>query len=564
MIINKIAKKISISLGCKAESITDIKILKRSIDARKKPEIFYIYTASFNVSNEAAILKKVSGKKDISNNLSVYNEKDYVFPYAVNDDILNKIPEKTSDFTSDKTSKGFFDSSDRPVIVGSGPAGLFCGLFLARGGFKPIIFERGKSVDQRSEDVALFWKTGKLIPDSNVQFGEGGAGTFSDGKLNTLVKDSTGLNKAVLKVFAEHGAPEKILYDAKPHIGTDILTSVVKSIREDIIRLGGEVHFESKVSGFNVSDGKVTSVNVSCPDGVKCFNAKNVVLAIGHSARDTFKELFESGLKMEQKPFSVGFRVIHPQRLINKSQYGIEDSDVYGAADYKLTAKTKAGRGVFSFCMCPGGYVVNASSEEGKLAVNGMSYSGRDGKCANSAIIFTVDSKDYPSEHPLAGIDFQRDIEKKAFDLGNGCVPIQSYGEYKKNCDNSPEENSLDSAENDFIKDCYINFKPDIKGDYKEADLSGIFTRNMNESFIEGMEHFDKIIPGFGYKYAVLAGVESRTSSPVRIVRGDDLQSNILGIYPCGEGAGYAGGITSAAMDGIKVAEHVAKNILGL
>ncbi len=528
---NALKKKIVKTLNIQG-NVSDLKILKRSIDARKKPQVFYSYTAAFSVNNEKSVFEKNSKKKDIANNLSLYKELNYEFPYKANG-----------------------DNGYRPVIIGSGPCGLFCAYNLAKAGFKPIVFERGKSVDERSKDVEKFWETGILDPSSNVQFGEGGAGTFSDGKLNTLIKDPFGLNKYVLETFVDHGAPEKILYEAKPHIGTDILKTVVKSIREEIISLGGEVRFNSLVSEVLIDNGKVNGVVVN---GER-FDTDHVVLAIGHSARDTFKVLYDSGISMEQKPFSVGFRVIHPQALINLSQYGTEESKNLGAADYKLTAKTDNGRGVFSFCMCPGGYVVNASSEEGMTAVNGMSYSKRDGKCANSAIIFTVDPSDYPSDHPLAGVEFQRNFEKKAFELGNGAVPIQKYGDFKKDNPYSKEHDLSDEVRNTF-KD----FAPGIKGHYEYADLRSIYTKDMNESFVQGMEHFDKIIPGFAYDEAILAGVESRTSSPVRINRDEDFQSNMKGLYPCGEGAGYAGGITSAAMDGIKVAEHVAKNILGL
>lgn len=505
------------------EEISDIQIIRRSLDARKKPELFYSFLVDFNVKNESTVMKKAKGNKVLSNNLKISDAVEYKFPYTG-------------------------DSDEKIVIIGSGPAGLFCGLYLARAGFKPIILERGEDVDKRTETVSEFWKTGKLNTASNVQFGEGGAGTFSDGKLNTLIKDTYGLNRVVMSTFTEFGADSSILYDAKPHIGTDVLKNVVKNIREEIIALGGKVIFNTCVDDFVINDNKITSVK--CSDGNE-YECTALVLAIGHSARDTFKVLHDKGFSMEQKPFAVGLRVQHKQSMINKSQYGRTEAGDLGAAAYKVTARSESGRGVFSFCMCPGGYVVNASSEDGMTAVNGMSYNGRAGENANSAIIISVNPSDFESDHPLAGIEFQRKMERKAFEIADGCVPVQRYGAFKASViDDVQTDNEIYCSESEL--------KPEIKGLYKWCELSKVMPQEFNHAFVEGMESFDRSIHGFANDDVILAGIESRTSSPVRIVRDERYISNIEGVFPCGEGAGYAGGITSAAIDGIKVAEAVA------
>lgn len=516
---NAIAKAVRV----KPEEIYDISIIRRSLDARKKPELFYSFLVDFSARDEGKILKSAKSNKSLQNNLKVSDSVDYVFPFTGNTD-------------------------KRIIVVGSGPAGLFCGLFLARAGFKPVILERGEDVDSRTATVDEFWKTGKLNTSSNVQFGEGGAGTFSDGKLNTLIKDTYGLNSVVMKTFTEFGADESILYDAKPHIGTDVLKNVVKGIREEIIRLGGTVHFNTKVTELVIDNERI--VSAKCENG-SVYDCDSLVLAIGHSARDTFKTLLDEGFKMEQKPFAVGLRVQHKQSMINNSQYGRIDAGDLGAAAYKVTAKSSSGRGVFSFCMCPGGYVVNASSEEGMTAINGMSYNGRAGNNANSAIIISVNPSDFGSEHPLAGVEFQRNMERKAFEIGHGSIPVQRYGAYKSSVING------EAIQNEkYCEDSEL--KPEIKGLYEWCDIKDIMPEELNRSFIEGMESFDRSIHGFAADDVILAGIESRTSSPVRIVRDERYISNIDGVFPCGEGAGYAGGITSAAIDGIKVAEAVA------
>lgn len=499
------------------DHVTQFSIVKKSIDARKKPDLFFSYVIDIACLNEASIIKKSKVK-----NAEFYEPVSYEFPIL---DITKK-------------------PSNPIIVIGMGPAGLFCAYMLAKHGFNPIVLERGEDVDKRAESVRKFWETGILDTQSNVQFGEGGAGTFSDGKLNTLVKDPYGRNKEVLSIFVENGAPKEILYDAKPHIGTDVLSKVVKSMRERILAWGGKVYFNSQVTGLKIENNAITGV-VTIDD--KTFVTDNVVLAVGHSARDTFAYLYDLGIHMSAKPFAVGFRVQHPQEMINEAQYGVKAHATLGAAPYKVVAKTSVNRGVYSFCMCPGGYVVNASSEENRLVVNGMSYAARNSECANSAIIVSVTPDDYGSDHPLAGVWFQRSLEEKAFSLANGAIPVSQYGVFKESITGQKCEAKLP------------DFLPCIKGACIEKDLTGILSPEMNHAFVEGMEHFNKIIPGFASKNVWMCGVESRTSSPVRIERDKSLQANVLGLYPCGEGAGYAGGIMSAAMDGLKVAEEIAR-----
>lgn len=520
MLDNKdtLRKKAAKILGIHMTDVSDIAILKHSVDARKKPQIFQVYTLGVTLKNKSLEERAVARCKN--DKVALYTPQTYRFPASGEEKLIQ-----------------------RPVVIGMGPAGLFCGYMLARHGYRPLLLERGSDVDTRTKDVEEYWNGGSLNPESNVQFGEGGAGTFSDGKLNTLVKDKNGRNREVLRIFVECGAPEHILYENKPHIGTDILKKVVVNMRRAIIENGGEVRFGAKVTGLQITEGALSGIEIN---GSEILPATQAVLAIGHSARDTFTYLNQIQIPMEAKAFAVGLRVEHPQRLINESMYGREYGNRLPAAPYKLTAQTGAGRGVYSFCMCPGGYVVNASSEPGQIAVNGMSCSDRGGRHANSAIIVQVTPEDYGADGPLAGVAFQRQLEKKAYQIGNGCVPVQYYGDYKRD-QRSGKENGSDRPQ------------PDIKGAYVFSNLRGLLPHACEQAFMEGMEQFDKVIKGFAGDDVLLSGIESRTSSPVRICRDDTLQCPaVRGLYPCGEGAGYAGGITSAAMDGMRVAEQIA------
>ncbi len=505
----------------------DVEIVKRSLDARKKPQLFYVYVVDVSVpeKEESKLLRRCH-----NNRIQKIEPVKYEFPVKQ------------------------YEGKVRPVIVGMGPAGLFCGYVLAKAGFRPILLERGKCVEDRSRDVEAFWETGHLNTESNVQFGEGGAGTFSDGKLNTLIKDKYGRNKEVLRIFVKHGAPEEILYDYKPHIGTDILKKIVRSMREEIIALGGEVRFETRVTDLLIAGDRIKGLVLN---GEEELPAEHVVLALGHSARDTFSMLHKQKVAMKAKPFAIGMRVEHPQELINLSQYGKKEAGALGNAIYKLTAETSEKRGVYTFCMCPGGYVVNASSEERRLAVNGMSYSGRNSANANSAVIITIIPEDYgDSKDPLSGVAFQRKLEEKAYQIGNGKVPVERYGSFKRAILRTKAQEAPDGAEIIGME----KFTPCIKGQWTEAPVHEILPDALNRAFVEGMEAFGRKIRGFNGDEVFVEGIESRTSSPVRILRNESAQSiSAEGLYPCGEGAGYAGGITSAAMDGIFVAEQLAR-----
>ena len=485
-----------------------LRILRKSVDARNKADIRFVYSL--------AVDKAVSVKK-LGKNASYDKEVTYTMP-----------------------EHGSSELTHSPLIVGAGPAGLFAGLLLARAGYEPVIIERGADVDTRTRDVEAFWKGGALDTESNVSFGEGGAGTFSDGKLTTGVKDRDGRIRYVLEAFVRGGADPSIAYWYKPHVGSDVLKKVIRSLREEIIAAGGRILFRTRLDSLITDGGAVTGVRVSREGQTETIETGAVILAIGHSARDTFRMLYETGADMQAKAFAVGFRVEHPQDMIQQAMYGTTDRTYLPAADYKTTAKA-GDRGVYSFCMCPGGYVVNASSEEGGLAVNGMSYAGRDGLNANSAIVTTVTPDDYGADGPLAGIAFQRELERAAYVSGCGKIPVQLYGDYKRGV--------RSTALGDIV--------PQTRGGWELADLTGVLPGQLYRPFVEGMETFGRQIDGFNREDALLSGVESRTSSPVRIVRDGRFESNIRGLFPCGEGAGYAGGIMSAAMDGMKVAEEI-------
>lgn len=501
-----IAKKIHVPLS----NIINYEIYKESIDARNKNEIYFVYEVNVSVLNEEEVIKKC-------NNKDVFIALDETY----------NIPKK-----------GLKKLKYRPIIVGTGPAGLFAGLILAEANYQPILIERGECVEKRISSVEDFWNTGKLNPNSNVQFGEGGAGTFSDGKLNTLVKDSSNRMRKVFLEFVRFGAPKEILYSYKPHIGTDILTKVISNMREYIKSLGGTFYYDTCFTDFSIKDGRIVDITINNQDKISC---EALVLAIGHSARDTFSLLYEKGLRMEGKPFAVGVRVRHPQKVIDEAQYGSKYASILSPATYKLTYTTSSGRGVYSFCMCPGGYIVNASSFSKGLAINGMSLSKRDSGYANSALVVTVGPKDFGS-NPLDGMAFQESLEQKAYLAGQGNIPVQTYKSFK--------DNKLDEDLTNFDT---------LKGNAKKANLNLILPSFVSEALKEAIPNMAKKIKHFDDDTTLIAAIESRTSSPVRILRDDKFEANILGIYPCGEGAGYAGGITSAAIDGIKVAEEIIK-----
>lgn len=511
--IRNIEKHIIKKLRIEKSSLIKYNIFKESIDARKKGKIDFIYTVDAALKNENEVLKKIKDK-DVA---------------------------KSPNVEYKSVSMGMEKLKERPIIVGMGPAGLFAALILAQRGYNPLVLERGEDVDTRTKDVDLFWNEGKLNVDSNVQFGEGGAGTFSDGKLTTRIKDLR--CRKVLTELVESGAPDEILYSSKPHVGTDILKEVVKDIRNRIIALGGEIRFNSKVTDFIIEDNKIKGIIINQDEKII---SNVVIIAIGHSARDTYESLYKRNVKIIQKPFAIGARIEHPQILINKSQYKeFYNHPRLGAADYRLIHHTKDNRTGYTFCMCPGGSVIASASGHNQVVTNGMSEHARDRENANSALLVNVTPDDFKSDHPLAGVYFQQKYENLAFNLGGGDykAPVQLIGDF------------LNDKYSTDLGNVIPSYTPGFKLTNIKECLPEFIVETMKESIIE----LSKKLEGFSLYDGILTGVETRSSSPIRIVRDEEnLESvNISGLYPCGEGAGYAGGIVSAAVDGIKSAEKI-------
>ena len=501
-------------MGISRYQLLNYTIVQKSINARRKNNILAVYTVDLELKNEPELLSRFS-----------------------NDILISAGP-----FPNYQLPKVSNIHNHTPIVVGSGPCGLFAGLILAQLGFKPMLIERGKDVASRVRDVKNFWHDGQLNPESNVQFGEGGAGTFSDGKLTTQIKDKYNRKKKVLEEFIRAGAPEEILYNTKPHIGTDNLVKIVKNIRNTIISLGGQVYFETKLTGIKIKDGKVIGAIVNGSDSIE---TDTIVLALGHSARDTFEMLYQLGLPIEAKSFSIGVRIEHSQSMINKAQYGkFASHPMLPQADYKLVHHCENGRSAYTFCMCPGGEVIACSSEPGSVVTNGMSFYNRNHPNANSALLVGVNPKDYGSENPLAGIDFQRKLEQKAFETGgnNYFAPVQLVGDF------------LAGRASNSIGEVNPSYRPGIT----PCNLSECLPEFVVETLRSAIPQMDKKLKGFANYDAIMTAVESRSSSPIRILRDETFQSlTVKGLYPAGEGAGYAGGIISSAIDGIKIAEAI-------
>lgn len=520
-----------------SKGVPDYTIVKQSVDARDKERLRYSYSVELP---ETKIKDSQLSRLLTNKNIMLIEEKKYDFSRLV-----------SSNFQSGERAV----LQHPPVIVGTGPAGLFCGYQLAKAGYQPVLIERGLPVEERCRQIEAYWKGGELNPECNVQFGEGGAGTCSDGKLNTMIKDKAGRIDEVLRTFAAFGAPEDIRYVNKPHIGTDLLQDVVRNMRNAILELGGQVLFDTCLTDIQCQEdsrldshsdsrmGRLQGIMVRQQGVRRLLPCECLILAIGHSARDTFYMLRDRGVCMTPKAFAVGLRIEHDARMIQESQYGISrEAEALPAADYKLTHQTADGRAVYSFCMCPGGHIVNASSEPGHIVVNGMSYRSRNARNSNSAIVVNVTPEDFDGSGPLAGIEFQRKWERAAWIAGKGRLPLQLFGDYMAHRPST----SLGGI------------APDLKGQYSFADLNDCLPKFVNNAIINGIMSFEHRIRGFSREDGILCGIESRTSSPVRLERNQSYISNIDGIFPCGEGAGYAGGITSAAVDGIKVAEAIA------
>lgn len=503
------------ALRCSEEKIKSLAITKKAVDSRKKDNVFFVYNVRVETDSD---------------------EKSLV-AHAKNPKVEIGVPYRYEMPPVRRTS------TLRPVVVGFGPAGFFCALILARAGLKPLVIERGADVDTRTSDVNGFWTSKKLNPESNVQFGEGGAGTFSDGKLTTGIKDS--LCNKVVEELIFHGAPPEIGYSATPHIGTDKLGEVVKSFRKEIISLGGEICFGRKLTDLIVANGVIQGISCRNADGsVEDIETDTLLLCIGHSARDTVEMLYKRGVNIIQKPFSVGVRIEHPREMIDKAQYGsFAGHPALGAANYKLACHPDHGRGAYTFCMCPGGTVVAAASEEGCVVVNGMSEYARNGENSNSALLVGIEPENFGSDHPLAGIELQRKIEKTAFELGGGdySAPCQTIGDFL---------NNIPSAKLSFVKPtCATGVVP--------SDIRKVLPEKVCETMAQAIVKMDRSLNGFALPDGVLTAPETRSSAPVRILRDELYQANIRGLYPCGEGAGYAGGIVSAAVDGIRCAHAV-------